>query len=205
MKAYPPDFWDWPEEKRDAFFKAEADAYAAKERQATKGNAAGNGAAAEENVATRDNDFDLEISRLAKLHLVDYEHERNAAAKRLGFRATTLDRVVAAERPDDGLKAGSGRPLELPSPEPWHEPVDGPWLVTELTAAIRKYVVLREGRARGLVMGAARLLLRRVHLLAALGDHGAGKAVRQNDSLGCCWPARPPASIDGEYNGRRAV
>jgi hypothetical protein len=52
-------------------------------------------------------------------------------------------------------------------------------------------------------MGHARALLRLVPLHAALGDHGAGKAVRQNDSLGCCWPARPPASIDGEHNGRR--
>lgn len=27
LSEYPPDFWDWPEAKRNAFFKAEADAF----------------------------------------------------------------------------------------------------------------------------------------------------------------------------------
>jgi hypothetical protein len=32
MSAYPPDFWDWPEAKRNAFFKAAADAFEVQEK-----------------------------------------------------------------------------------------------------------------------------------------------------------------------------
>jgi len=99
-------------------------------------------------VAARDDDFsvadkiDLEISRLAKLREVDYEKARKDAASKLGMRASILDKLVAAERPDS--TPGNGRPLELATPEPWPEPVNGAVLVAQLTAAIRKYVVLTE-------------------------------------------------------------
>jgi putative DNA primase/helicase len=86
---------------------------------------------------------DGEIARLAKLRPVEYERERRDAAARLGVRASILDKLVAAERPNDGTP-GQGRPLELPEPEPWPSPVDGVALVAELTAAIGKYVVLTE-------------------------------------------------------------
>jgi hypothetical protein len=41
MSAYPEDFWDWPEAKRNAFFKVEADAFEVQERA----NATGDGVA----------------------------------------------------------------------------------------------------------------------------------------------------------------
>jgi putative DNA primase/helicase len=90
--------------------------------------------------------LDSELKRLAALGTAAYERERIAAAKGLNVRASILDKLVAAERPDGGL-LGNGRPLELPSPEPWHEPVDGAVLVGELEAAIRKYVVLSDDSA----------------------------------------------------------
>ena len=40
----------------------------------------------------------LEISRLARLSLMDYDGEREAAHQRLGLRITTLDKAVMAER-----------------------------------------------------------------------------------------------------------
>ena len=44
MSAYPPDFWDWPEAKRNAFFKAEADAFEVQEKTKATGNGGNNGA-----------------------------------------------------------------------------------------------------------------------------------------------------------------
>ncbi len=96
----------------------------------------------EDNGAPADDNFDLEIVRLAKLPVVDYERTRKDAASKLGVRAPILDRLVAAQRP--GAAPGNGRHLELATPEPWPEFVNGAALVTELTAVIRKYVALTE-------------------------------------------------------------
>jgi hypothetical protein len=41
---------------------------------------------------------DAEIARLAALSTVEYEHERKAAAQKLGMRTTTLDKLVINER-----------------------------------------------------------------------------------------------------------
>ncbi len=60
-------------------------------------------------------DVDAEIARLAKLRPVEYERERMIAAGRLGVRASSLDKLVAAARPDDETKQGQGRKLELPA------------------------------------------------------------------------------------------
>jgi hypothetical protein len=38
MSAYPPDFWDWPEAKRNAFFKAAADAFEVQEKAKATGD-----------------------------------------------------------------------------------------------------------------------------------------------------------------------
>jgi putative DNA primase/helicase len=94
--------------------------------------------------AQPESEEDREIARLAQLGAIDYDRERKVAAGQLGVRVSTLDKSVAAERPADESKVGQGRPLELPEPEPWPAPVDGVALVAELTAAIRKYVVLSE-------------------------------------------------------------
>src|SRR5262249_52738737 len=82
---------------------------------------------------------DAEISRLARLSIVQYEREPAEAAKRLGLRAPILDRLVQAEREPDGSK--QGRALNLPEPRPWHEPVSGAALLDRLSAAIRAHVV----------------------------------------------------------------
>jgi putative DNA primase/helicase len=42
--------------------------------------------------------------------------------------------------------------LVLPSPEPWHEPVDGAELLTDLAEAFRRYVVLEDGAAEALAL-----------------------------------------------------
>ncbi len=49
MSPYPEGFWDWPEAKRNAFFKAEADAYEVQE----KAKATGDGVAAGKTISTK--------------------------------------------------------------------------------------------------------------------------------------------------------
>jgi putative DNA primase/helicase len=86
------------------------------------------------------NGHDAEICRLAKLSPSQYERERKSAAERLGYRTSILDKLVLAERSGDGAP-GQGRPLDLPEPEIWPDPVDGTALLDELTRAVRRYVV----------------------------------------------------------------
>jgi putative DNA primase/helicase len=74
--------------------------------------------------------------------LADYELVRKEVAAELDIRASILDKLVAKERPPEDAAPGQGRPLELPSPEPWPDPVDGKELISELTTLIRRYVVL---------------------------------------------------------------
>jgi putative DNA primase/helicase len=89
----------------------------------------------------------VEIERLAALDPVAYEVARNDAAKLLGMRASILDKVVAAKRRELGLKTetvddGQGRTVSIDDVLPWHEPVDGDFLATALSAVIRAYAVV---------------------------------------------------------------
>jgi hypothetical protein len=88
---------------------------------------------------------DAEILRLAKLSIVQYERERIEAATRLGLRTSILDRLVAAER--ESYDGKQGRALNLPEPQPWHEPVSGTTLLGDLSMAIRQHVVMSEHSA----------------------------------------------------------
>jgi hypothetical protein len=94
----------------------------------------------------------LEIKRLAKLGLVEYERERAAAAKRLGMRASMLDRVVEAERKVSGDNGKQGHMLTFPEQEPWPEPVNGGELLSSIASTLRQYVVLSEQAADTVAM-----------------------------------------------------
>ena len=88
-------------------------------------------------------DYDAEIQRLAKLSLLKYERERGTAARRLALRTLTLDRLVEAKREELGRDDGKqGHRLSLPEPTPWPECVEGVELLCEMSAAIRKHVVM---------------------------------------------------------------
>jgi putative DNA primase/helicase len=97
-----------------------------------------------------DDEPDAEIARLARLSSSHYEKERRAAAKRLDFRITALDRMVRATRggPTGNGRALQGHPIELSEPRPWENPVDGATLLNEIVSGIRRYVVLPEHAAR---------------------------------------------------------
>ncbi|HUZ33096.1 MAG TPA: DUF3631 domain-containing protein [Xanthobacteraceae bacterium] len=90
----------------------------------------------------------VEIERLARLALVEYDRTREAAAQRLEIRVSTLDSEVAKKRnalgPLPAEKTLGGRAVTLPTPEPHAHPVNGATLLDELTKAIRRYVALSE-------------------------------------------------------------
>ena len=49
---------------------------------------------------------------------------------------------------------GRGRPLELPTIEPWPEPVNGAELLDNICNAVRRYLVLPDGSAEILALWA---------------------------------------------------
>jgi Protein of unknown function (DUF3631) len=95
---------------------------------------------------------ETEIERLAKLMTIDYERQRDPAAKRLGIRVTKLDSLVKTKRGEAANTAIQGRPLELLSIEPWHELVNGAVLLSHICLAFRNYLVLPNGYAETLAL-----------------------------------------------------
>jgi putative DNA primase/helicase len=90
--------------------------------------------------------IEAEIARLAKLPTVEYERERKNAADRLEVRATILDRLVQAERPESPGD-GQGRAVRIADVEPWPDRVDGNAFAGALVAAVKSHVVLRDDQA----------------------------------------------------------
>lgn len=90
----------------------------------------------------------LEIGRLASLSALEYDREREEAAKKLGCRVMTLDQQVARYRGDEASVGNGQSPrLKLPEPEPWHEPVNGAELLDTINREIQRYVVLSGANA----------------------------------------------------------
>jgi Protein of unknown function (DUF3631) len=87
--------------------------------------------------------IDAEVARLAALPLSVYESERVAAAGRLGFRASVLDKLVGAQRPQK-LEPGSGTAIALARREPAAEPVDGSALLAGIVEQIGAPIFLPE-------------------------------------------------------------
>ena len=109
------------------------------------------GAKKEASAASNGNGIDdaTEIERLARLGPLEYERARKDAGKRLGIsRLALLDELVKAKRAELGLDgagdAKQGRAISLPEPEPWPEPVDGPTLLDDIAAALKRYVIMAE-------------------------------------------------------------
>ena len=126
---------------------------------ARQGKAA-SGDEATDNNGDLDEAEEAEIERLAKLRLVAYDRERKGTAQKLRLRASMLDKVVTAKRAelglvglvDDGLP---GRPLTFETIEVWDDPVDGAELLTELSEAIGKYIVMNKHQCDGAALWAA--------------------------------------------------
>jgi putative DNA primase/helicase len=84
----------------------------------------------------------LEIDRLAKLPRLEYERQRENAAKLLGVRVGALDKMVREQR-----AAAENDSATLPhwQVEPSSEPVDGAALLNSLRQVFRRYIVLPKG------------------------------------------------------------
>src|SRR4051812_12937697 len=97
-----------------------------------------------------------EIMRLACLSDLAYVRERKSAAEKLDLPINWLDKMVKAKKGEIIAQAvgdqrtntaGQGRPIELREPEPWAHPVDGAELLSSITAAVEKHMVMEPGAA----------------------------------------------------------
>jgi Protein of unknown function (DUF3631) len=89
---------------------------------------------------------------LAALSAVHYDAQRKEAARRLNIRVTTLDNIVQSLHPrndDDNLQ---GTVLNIPDAELWPEPVNGADLVKDMSAAIKKHVILDNDQTLGIAL-----------------------------------------------------
>jgi putative DNA primase/helicase len=92
-------------------------------------------------------DADVEITRLAKLSVLEYEQQRKEAADKLDVRASILDRLVRDERVRLGLDGDDklqGSAVSFEEIEPWPEPVNGAELLNDIATAIRSHVVMSD-------------------------------------------------------------
>lgn len=94
-------------------------------------------------------ELEAEVIRLAKLSRLKYDQEREAAAKALGVRLTTLDNEVRAARRDDGR---DGRAVKIDDPDPWETSVDGARLLSEIEHTIERHCALPEHAARAIAL-----------------------------------------------------
>ena len=87
------------------------------------------------------------IVRLSALPELEYERLRKCEAERMGIRTALLDKLVRNERGGSEGDNLQGRPIEWNQPEPWHEPVDGAALLTDIAGLIRRYVDMPDEKA----------------------------------------------------------
>jgi hypothetical protein len=109
------------------------------------------------NGAHHDTDADIEATaqRLGRLPSVEYDRVREAEAKALGCRVKTLDLLVRDARGDKDVADGlQGRPLNLPTPEPWPDPVDGAALLFDLSEFFTRHAFLPERASVALALWA---------------------------------------------------
>lgn len=83
------------------------------------------------------NDYEKIINELAKLSVIDYQHQRKDSAKCLKISVTVLDDLVKQSRSISNTNASD----ILTNVEPWHEPVDGKCLLDELEKILNRFLV----------------------------------------------------------------
>jgi putative DNA primase/helicase len=80
------------------------------------------------------------LDRLALLRPLEYDRVREKEAKALGIRAGTLDRMIRDRRKDQIETDG----IDFDDVDPWQHPVDGAELLSDLSAAIRRFIICPE-------------------------------------------------------------
>ena len=108
--------------------------------------------------ATTPKESDEEIlQRLAALPSLEYERQREDAAKKLDCRAGILDKLVDARRPKSESADGElqGHTVELADVESWPESVNGADTLSEVAETFARYVALPGGAADALALWTA--------------------------------------------------
>jgi putative DNA primase/helicase len=98
---------------------------------------------------------EAEVSRLAALPLIQYGFQRAPSAKALGVNLGVLDAAVRAARIAGSVKAGQGRPIEIPEVELWPDPVAGADLLEQIVRSARDYVVVSPRQADAIALWVA--------------------------------------------------
>lgn len=100
---------------------------------------------------------DQAIARLAAMPLVDYDRCRDAEAKALGIRTSTLDEAVKTKRPKRLRNAEQlqGDELNLADPEYWPEPINGAEVLSEASETFSRYLALPDGAADAMALWTA--------------------------------------------------
>jgi len=83
-------------------------------------------------------DDEPELKRLARLTPIEYDRERNEAAKTLGIRSKTLDEEISARRPP-AVKEDSKSVIDMDL-EPWPDDVDGSTLADSIRHAYSRFL-----------------------------------------------------------------
>jgi putative DNA primase/helicase len=105
--------------------------------------------------------FEQATVRLRALPPHEYDRVREVEAKRFGVRLATLDHAINTGR-TSAVDATGPHMLQLHDLEPWPDPVDGAELLSDLSAALRRHVVMPNESA-----DAAALWILHSHTLAA--------------------------------------
>ena len=87
-------------------------------------------------------DLQQQVTLLAGLTPLEYDQQRDAAARRLGVRAVTLDKEVAKLRSSIAEEASVEVVEEI---SPWDDPVDGAGLLNNIARTISRHVILPTG------------------------------------------------------------
>lgn len=98
---------------------------------------------------------EAEIDRLSTLARLPYVRQLDASARAIGIPKGSLDKLVIAKRREaegEDETGGQGRAIDLPEPEPWSSLVDGAVLLSEITAEIRRYMVMADGAAESVAL-----------------------------------------------------
>lgn len=104
------------------------------------------------------NESDDEIlKKLAALPPLEYERQRDGAAKTLGCRTAILDKLVDAKRPksesqNDELQ---GRKVNLADVELWPDAVSGTEVLSDVADTFARYVALPDGAGNALALWTA--------------------------------------------------
>ena len=83
-------------------------------------------------------DMQAIVARLATLSALDYDREREAVAKEINVRASTLDKEVAKAREGQAVQKMGGM---FPLIEPWSSACDGAELLDDVRSTISRFIV----------------------------------------------------------------